>query len=320
MKRAVLAAALAALTGCARYSNFTLPAVSGGDPTLTFAFDEKPAPIIEASGDALNPSVTNFQGREINVYSVFDGVWRTAVDGNVVLSPDARAWEGSYIAANGSALGDSRQLWYWYVAGPRNAGRIGLATSTGTGGFVKHGAPVLEAGPFLSWDERVVADPYVIRVGSYFYMYYLGHDRAIPPQQRMGLARSEDGVRWEKLRANPILEPGPPGSFDEAGIGEPAVWQSHGFYWMLFTGRDFSERRALGLARSTDGVEWTKLPTVFRGASAWDSQVICDPTVLPNGSTIRVWFGGGDIASPDERLHGKIGYGELRPVHAKLEQ
>jgi hypothetical protein len=44
---------------------------------------------------------------------------------------------------------------------------------------------------------------------------------------------------------------------DEAGIGEPAVWQSHGFYWMLYTVRDFNENRHLRLARSTDGVRWT---------------------------------------------------------------
>ena len=101
-------------------------------------------------------------------------------------------------------------------------------------------------------------------------------------------------------------------------IGEPAVWQSHGFYWMLFTGRDFSEIRRLGLARSTDGVHWTKLPAVFSGDAAWDSKVICDPTVLVEGGEIRVWFGGGDVASPDENLHGQIGYGVLRPVSATL--
>jgi hypothetical protein len=99
-----------------------------------------------------------------------------------------------------------------------------------------------------------------------------------------------------------------PNSFDEAGDGEPAVWQSHGYYWMLFTGRDFSEIRRLGLARSTDGVHWTKLPVVFSGTQAWDAKVICDPSVVVEGGEIRVWFGGGDAASPDENLHGQIGF------------
>jgi hypothetical protein len=34
------------------------------------------------------------------------------------------------------------------------------------------------------------------------------------------------------------------------------------------------------------------------------------------GGVIRVWFGGGDVASPDENLHGKIGVAILRPIAA----
>ena len=33
---------------------------------------------------------------------------------------------------------------------------------------------------------------------------------------------------------------------------------------------------------------------------------------MVNGDTVRVWFGGGDIARPDENLNGQIGYGELK--------
>jgi hypothetical protein len=44
--------------------------------------------------------------------------------------------------------------------------------------------------------------------------------------------------------------------------------------------------------------------------------VVCDPTVEVAGGVIRVWFGGGDAASPDENLHGRIGSAILRPVSA----
>jgi hypothetical protein len=340
MTRYAMLAAAIALAGCNRYADFTLPSLAGGDPNLTFAFDERPEPVLSDGVDALNPSVVRFTGLT-NLYSVFDGkTWSTALavsngdsqwqSQGVVVSPGSRTWEADYIAANGSALEHRGALWYWYQAGPRNGESIGLARMDSQQPisdvglpvpdthpiFQKLGNPVLAPGPFKSWDERAVADPYVIRVEPYFYMYYLGHDRAQPPRQRIGVARSRDGILWEKLRSNPILSPGPPGSFDEAGDGEPAVWSSHGYYWMLFTGRDFSERRRLGLARSTDGIHWKKLPAIFTGASAWDSKVICDPTVLIESGQIHVWFGGGDVASPDENLHGKIGYATLRPVSA----
>jgi hypothetical protein len=310
--------ALILLSGCGHYTDFTLPALSGGDPTLTFALDARPEPVFTSgSGEALNPSVIRHNGL-LNYYSEFDGhTWRTAIassqDGlhwqrqGVAVAPDPQGWEGSYIAANGSLLWWDGEPWYWYQTGPKPTPEIALWRNS------KKCGRVLPRGPYMSWDERAVADPFVLRTGPYFYMYYLGQDRADPPRQQLGLARSKDGVSWEKLRSNPVLY-----LDDEAGLGEPAVWQYRGFYWMLYTARHFDETRDLRLARSTDGVHWRKLPAVFAGESAWDSKVLCDPTVLVEDNAVRVWFGGGDVARPDENIHGQIGYGVLRPVHGTL--
>jgi predicted GH43/DUF377 family glycosyl hydrolase len=325
-----------ALCGCGRYADFTLPVVKGGDPNASFAFEERAGPVMERgkdweAEDVLNPSIgVGDKGAaplHLNLYSGFDGkTWRTGLattrEGEhferkgIILSPDPGTWEGSYIAANGSLTFFNKQFWYWYVSGPRGRHSLGLAHA-GEGAWDeakswhKEIHPVLEPGPWASWDERGVADPYVIRVEPYFYMYYLGQDRGA--RQRIGVARSSDGVKWEKLRTNPVLEA-------EENIGEPAVWQSHGFYWMLYTVRLADEQRRLRLARSVDGVKWEKLPTEFRGAQAWDSKVICDATVIPAGDCIIVWFGGGDVARPDENIHGQIGVGVLRPVSATLEK
>ena len=153
-----------------------------------------------------------------------------------MLSP--QGWEGSYIAANGSALVVGDEILYWYEAG--DPFRIALARSRDGKNWTRHGDAVVPLGPRGSFDERAVADPYVIRAGGNFYMFYLGQDRA--RRQSLGIARSSDGVTWEKLRSNPILEPGAPGAFDENGVGEPAVWTSGGQWWMLYTGRDKGEQ------------------------------------------------------------------------------
>jgi predicted GH43/DUF377 family glycosyl hydrolase len=296
-------------SGCGRYSDFKLPEAPGGDPSLSYRFVAEPDPVLtrDLFRDALNPSVA---GR-VNLYSVYDGQWHTALatsdDGvhwrkqEIVL----RAAAGSYIAANGSALSYGGQFWYWYETGARDRLRISLARSADARAWQPEPAPVVDAGPAGSWDERAVADPYVIRIEPYFYLYYLGQDRAA--RQRIGVARSGDGVHWEKLRSNPVVEM----DEEEAGIGEPAVWQSDGFYWMLYTVRDFAENRYLRLARSTDGVRWTKLAVQYKGTQAWNSKAICDPTVVVEGGRILVWFGGGDVASPDENLHGQIGFATL---------
>jgi predicted GH43/DUF377 family glycosyl hydrolase len=316
---------------CGRYGDFRLPPPQSG-PEAGYEWRVRPEPVITRgdpgawdSVDALNPSVVRFQNRLFNFYSGFDGsTWHTGAavsdDGlswtklGRVLTPDASTWEGSYIAANGDALVSRGAILYWYQAG--SPPRIGLARSDDGRAWTKHPQPVVERGPAGSWDERGVGDPDVIEVAGRFYMFYLGADRA--GRQRLGVARSDDGVTWTKLRGNPILDLGPDGSFDENGLGEPALWAAGGYYWMLYTGRDRHEVRRIGLARSRDGVVWERsnaIPTL-RGTLSWNDQVVCDPSVEVTPEGVRVWFGAGNIARPDERLNGVIGYAELAPAGA----
>ena len=320
--------AIAFLSGCSRYADFTLPAPESSGPRGPFTWSAMAEPVISLAGagvankgisDVLNPSVVRFHGEYLNFYSEYDGrTWHTALarsaDGvkwekrGRVLSPGG--WEGTEMAANGSAMAVGDEILYWYEAG--DPFRIALARSKDGVSWTKLGAPVLEQGPLGSFDEVAVADPDVIQTGGEFYMYYLGQDRA--RRQRLGVARSRDGITWTKLRANPILELGVAGAFDESGLGEPAVWSSGGSYWMLFTGRDRGERRRIGFAKSNDGVHWSRDLTFnpIAGDQPWNHEVMCDPTVEVLSDQIRVWFGGGDLPRPDQGLHGQIGFGVLK--------
>ncbi|MDZ4800615.1 MAG: hypothetical protein SGI92_20855 [Bryobacteraceae bacterium] len=331
MKRATPAILALALTGCGgHYADFTLPRLEPKPGAVRWTWEVRPDPVQSRgpagtfdAADALNPSVVRTPARTLlNLYSGYDGkAWHTAAStstdgiawtrGTKILSPDPSTWEGDYIAANGFVLyGGASGFLYWYQGG--RVPRIGLATSSDGSAWQKHGTPVLDAGPRGSWDERGVADPCVIRIGSTYVMYYLGQDRA--RRQQLGVARSTDGVKWEKFRGNPVLELGPPGAFDETGLGEPAVWQEQSSYWMLYTARDPKEFRRLGLARSQDGVRWERVTAkpVLTGDQPWNSAVVCDPTVEPTPDGVRVWFGGGNRPEPAENLNGQIGYGVLR--------
>ncbi|MEN6600987.1 MAG: hypothetical protein ABFD86_01130 [Bryobacteraceae bacterium] len=339
MRRPLLIAVpiLILATGCGRYEDFTLPAPVGAPTGTTFSAEAFAWPVLGrgATGewdgvDTLNPAIVMRGGTYYNFYSGFDGkTWHTGLatsaDGlewtrrGKVLSPKPETWEGDYIAANGTALLSGGMFLYWYQAGGRRPS-IGFATSADGTHWTREPLPVLQPGPRGSWDERGVADPCVIWKKDAFYMYYLGQDRA--GRQRLGVARSTGGKRWEKLRSNPVMELGPEGAFDENGLGEPAVWTEYGWYWMLYTGRDRAENRRLGLARSRDGVHWHRASdkAVFEGGQSWNSKVVCDPSVLVDGGIVRVWFGGGDAASPDEHLNGQIGLAILRPVGANLSK
>lgn len=319
--------ALLMSAGCGRYADFTLPVTKSSYPEerrWTWKAEQNPQIARGELTDALNPVVIEHGGQFWNFYSAFDGkTWHTALaiskDGknwartaSTVLSPDHATWEGNYIAANGDALRVGDEFRMWYQAGPMGKTRIGLATSKDGQKWVKHPEPVLDYGPRGAWDEISLGDADVYRgADSAFYLFYLGEDRA--RRQRLGVAKSTDGVKWTKLRSNPVLEIGKPGSFDEQGLGEPNVWRMPGGeYWMLYTGRNRAEIRRMGLARSADGVHWQKVnDPVIAGSAYWNNKVVCDASVLPRGYTVRVWYGGGTVAHPAERINGQIGYGEL---------
>jgi hypothetical protein len=290
------------------YKEFTLPPPENGGLRGPFTWSALPEPVIarEQASDVLNPSVVKLNGEYQNYFSEYDGkTWLT----RVASSRDGVTWKkgnrldlpvAGGMAGNGSALVVGGTLYNWYETGsPPKIAHAGDGV-------------VLGPGPLGSFDEVAVADPYVIKVGDYFYLYDLGQDKA--RRQRLGVARSHDGVSWEKLRSNPILEMGEVGAFDENGLGEPAVWSSGGSYWMLYTGRDRGERRRIGLAKSADGVHWSREQNFkpIAGDQPWSKEVMCDPSVEVLSDQIRVWFGGGDVARPDQGIHGQIGLGFLK--------
>lgn len=322
MRPVLLAIAALSLAGCASYRDFALPASSPSLPNYQLDWKLHPEAVLprDQALDVLNPSVVR-QGEELwNLYSRFDGQrWETYLarsrDGlqwegaRRILTPEL-PWEGSYIAANGGAVSFRGEILYVYQAGEKGKTILGLARSRDGVNWQKHPQPVLLPGPWRSWDEVSLGDPYLWESNGMLYLCYLGEDRA--RRQRLGIARSADGIHWEKQQSGPILELGSYGDFDEQGLGEPAIFRSGRQWVLLYTGRNRQEHRAMGYAVSDDGRLWRKMrEPVLRGSSPWNSVVVCDATVLAEPSRLRIWFGGGDKPSPDERLNGQIGYAEL---------
>ncbi|MFA9375921.1 MAG: hypothetical protein ACERKZ_04115 [Lachnotalea sp.] len=281
--------------------------------------------------DVLNPSVVKFNGKYYNYYSGYDGeVWRTGVaisddgvnwkknDTSPVLDISEQGWDSSYIAANGSAICYNDKIYYYYHGVNKDTGRasIGLAISQDGINFEKYGnEPFITSGTENTWNSVSVADPYVIEHEGKIYMYYLGENEL--GVQRLGVAVSEDGINWIENSLNPIMDVGVDGAFDEMGLGEPSVIYQAPYFYMLYTGRNDGSQRNIGLAISSDGVNWRKMnyQGLFAlGGDNWSSQVLCDTTMLYNEdeNLIDVWYGGGDVASPDENLHGKIGLFKIR--------
>ena len=117
-------------------------------------------------------------------------------------------------------------------------------------------APVLE--PTLPWEQECIEAPAAIEAGGRVWMFYGGAYNCKP--QQIGLAVSDDGVRFTRVSDEPFMKNGEPGSWNASESGHPYVFRDddgriHLFYqgspdggktWILsraelvFTGNGFS--------------------------------------------------------------------------------
>ena len=173
-----------------------------------------------------------------------DGLQWTPYAANPVLTVGAAdAWDGAMLwSASVLAEADGYKMWYsaynaiWDGKSWTYYGRIGYATSQDGVSWTKYaGNPVLELGPAGAWDDRTVYYPNVIRTGGTYEMWYTGLHGG---KGQIGHATSADGIVWAKDPANPVVPPGPAGSWDsQAVLASPVIVQP-GSIRMWYTGLD----------------------------------------------------------------------------------
>lgn len=134
----------------------------------------------------------------------------------------------------------------------------------------------LRPGPPGSWDDLATWTGSVISDGRRWYMLYTGISRAEDGLiQRIGLAVSDDLLRWEKHPANPVLEADPrwyelfnPGRWRDQSWRDPWLLRhpDDGSFHALITARSPAgapgEAGVVGHARSADLMAWEVLPPV----------------------------------------------------------
>lgn len=134
------------------------------------------------------------------------------------------------------------------------------------------GNPVLRTGEPGSFDSQWITDPFVLKVGDQYELYYTGYDHTY---WRGGHATSPDGIHWTKGPGNPLLDVRP-GTWESWETGaSPKVILIDSSYVMAYTGYDGSHW-SIGIARSSDGIHWERdnLNPVLKGgeAGSWDAQ------------------------------------------------
>ncbi|MGO8701482.1 MAG: hypothetical protein ACLQVY_27675 [Limisphaerales bacterium] len=99
-----------------------------------------------------------------------------------------------------------------------------MLTSTNGVTWAAHGnSPVLEVEPG-KWDSQILEQGVLYARGKYW-LWYSGLDSPLSDRTiiAIGLATSDDGVRWSRYPHNPVLSPGAKGSWNDARVLAPDV-------------------------------------------------------------------------------------------------
>ncbi len=168
-----------------------------------------------------------------------DGLHFTRNPTNPVFRPTGEWNVGRAIDADVIRHGD-RLLMYWATRDPEmKVQMLGVAAAPLEGDFARDQwtqlnmngpilAPTLPTqsdapGLDLTWEKRCIEAPAVAQHDGRLYMFYAGGYNNEP--QQIGVAVSNDGVRFKRLSDQPFLPNGIPGSWNSSESGHPFLFQ-----------------------------------------------------------------------------------------------
>jgi predicted GH43/DUF377 family glycosyl hydrolase len=177
--------------------------------------------------------------------------------------------------------------------------------------------PVLPPGKPGTFDSTCCMNPFVLRKGDAYHLYYAGGDDKGRRRICLATAHVDDLSRWE--RHGPLFDLGDPGSFDANWCVLPHVVQFAPDRWHLYytgncgRGEGPSAFPGIGLAVSEDGRNWRKyeaIPLIGRTGRDGDpdAQGVAGGSVLsvrlPDGGTEwRFYYTGCPTLGDDLFLH-----------------
>jgi len=123
--------------------------------------------------------------------------------------------------------------------------------------------------------------------------YKMWHRLSEPNENTIGYSTSSDGITWA-TNPNPVLSVGEPGTWDDENAVEPCVIKDGTLYKMWYRGENkLTGTSAIGLATSTDGINWAKFsnnPILSPDAGTWEGNDIQNPFVIKDGGYYKMWY------------------------------
>jgi predicted GH43/DUF377 family glycosyl hydrolase len=223
-----------------------------------------------------------------------DGInWINISKAPVLTVGEYGSWDDQAVGMGAIIKEDSLfKLYYIGMRGPYEKKEIGLAVSRDGIIWEKYPNPVLEA----TDNEYQLGTHAVIKINGKYYMYYESHPYNDYNKAAINLALSDDGIHWTRFNNNPILKPTE--VWEGLGIGYASIVQGNDGLLMLFMNIYHS---GFGLARSIDGINWTKdqnnpIFTVNKVSNNWCYK-ISYPYLVKVGNGYRIYYTGTNMSN-----------------------
>jgi predicted GH43/DUF377 family glycosyl hydrolase len=239
-----------------------------------------PGAVIEADGmlHMFANSFSDWPGRMLvpHLTSADGTTWTLDEDAEALDSNDFELADPGIDVSTGYLADDGTWTLFYSTVSTTKPWVVARATAPGPRGpWSIEDRPILAAGAAGAFDAGGIQWPSVVKVGDRWAMYYAGIDAVGSRKGAIGVAFSDDGKTWTKQAAAVLTATEP---WELGSVDRPRVVQTPGGLVMLYAGLDLNAR---GLATSSDGLAWTKVPgpSVVRSAfpiagGAWDSTLL----------------------------------------------
>ena len=144
--------------------------------------------------------------------------------------------------------------------------------------------------------SRALEDPYVVICDGTYYLF--AEDKEDVPFRNMRRFHSADFVNWvDDGDTLDIQSGGWPPDWEAKDVSSPVVWIEDGVWYLLYEGRGGGYNGKIGLATSSDGLNWVRdpaNPVVDAELGAWDSgNIVPDDIVKRSGVYYLIYHGYG---------------------------
>jgi len=244
----------------------------------------------------------------------------TIYEGNPILSPGAG--ENYLFSPNIFKDGETYYLFYdvSLTLNSVTAQRVAYATAPAPTGPWTKGPVILDIGAPGSWEEGRVTEPFVVKDGDTYYLFYMGDVFASGSGEQIGLASTSSALfplgpeandYWTKHGLILPHNPDPTG-WDRGLTADPSVIKVDGIFYMLYTGSYANTAWDLGIAWADNPMgPWNRpaAPSLVKGAPGeWDDARLVRGAIHfnPNNGKYVMPYSGND----GSRYRGGIAYAD----------